>query len=132
MVMKPWTDKTGGIARAQEGTFPTSTIPHIAHMIAHGASKLPRLMMTQVRLMCLHKSGKVVANGPPVPPCPNEELMLSMEVDSYLRAVSKASTGEEAVALWRPGPVHPNHLKRLQTVPKRGKGHKGGAQGLGP
>ena len=41
MVMKPWTDKTGGIARAQDGTFPTSLIPHIADMIAQGASKLP-------------------------------------------------------------------------------------------
>ena len=52
--------------------------------------------------------------------------MLSTKVDSYLRAVSEASTGEEAIASWRPGPVHPNHLKQFQTGPKRGKGHKGG------
>ena len=77
--------------------------------------------------MCLHKSGKVVTNDPSAPPSPNEDLMLSTEVDSYLRGVSEASTGQEA--LWRPGPVHPNHLKRLQTGLKRGKGHKGGAQG---
>ena len=56
-------------------------------------------MTTQVRLMCLHKSGKVVANGPSAPPSPNKELMLSTEVDSYLRPVSEASTREEAVAL---------------------------------
>ena len=86
VVLKPWTDKTGGIA---------SLIPHISNMIAHGASKLPKLMTTQVCLMCLHKSGKVFANGPPAPPSPNEELMLSTEVDSYLCAVAKAPTGQE-------------------------------------
>ena len=57
--------------------------------------------------------------------------MLSTEVDSYLRAVLEANTGEEAIALWKPGPVNPNHLKRFQHGPKRGKGHKGGAQGQG-
>ena len=44
--------------------------------------------------MRLHKSGKVVANGPSAPPSPNEELMLSKEVDSYLTAVSEASSGQ--------------------------------------
>ena len=92
VVLKPWTDKTRGIARAQDRMFPTSLIRHIANMIGHGASKLPKLMTTQVCLMCLHKSGKVVANGPPAPPSPNEELMLSTEVDSYLRAVAEAPT----------------------------------------
>ena len=132
--MKPWTDKTRGISRAQEGTFPTSIIPHIANIIAHGACKLPRLMMTQVHLMCLHKSGKVVANGPPAPPSPNEELMLSTEVDSYLRAVSEASTGdgEEAVALsWPSSPQPPqaasNRAEERQG-PQRGCPRPGAQQ----
>ena len=68
VVLKPWTDKTGGIIREQDGTFPTSTLPNITDMIAYAARKLPKLMTTQVRLMCLHKSGKVVANGPQLLP----------------------------------------------------------------
>ena len=67
VVLKLWTGKTGGIARAEDGMFPTSSIPHIEDMISHGASKLPKLMTTHVCLMCLHKSGRVVANGPPAP-----------------------------------------------------------------
>ena len=67
VVLKLWTGKTGGIARAEDGMFPTSSIPHIDDMISHGASKLPKLMTTHVCLMCLHKSGRVVANGPPAP-----------------------------------------------------------------
>ena len=93
--------------------------------------KLPKLLESQTCLMCLHKSGKVVANGPRAPPTPNQELMISTEVDFYLKEVHEASTGEEAVALWRHGPVQPSHLKRLQHGPKRGKGHKGGSQGRG-
>ena len=65
VVLKPWTGWTRGIARAEDGMFPTSSIPQIADMISHGARKLPKLMTTQVRLLCLHKSGRVVANGPP-------------------------------------------------------------------
>ena len=84
VVFKPW---TRGIARAEDGMFPTSSIPHIADMISQGIRKLPKLLRTQVRLLCMHKSGKVVNNGPPAPPSLNKELMLSTEVDSYLRAI---------------------------------------------
>ena len=122
VVLKPWTERTSG---------PTAAIPFIADMITTAVGKLPKLLESQTRLMNLHKSGKVVAKGPRAPPTPNQEVMISTEVDSYLKAVHKASTGEEAVALWRPGPVQPIHLKQLQHRPKRGKGHKGGFQGRG-
>ena len=98
-------------------------------MITSAVGKLPKLLEAQTHLMCMHKSGKVVANSPRAPPTPNQEVMISAEVDSYLKAVHEALTGEEAIALWRPGPVQPTHLKRLQHGPKRGKAHKGGSQG---
>ena len=107
--------------------FPTSSIPQIADMISQGVRKLPKLLRTQVRLLCLHKSGRVVNNGPPAPPSPNKELMLSTEVDSYLHAVAKAATAQEAITLWQPGPVQSTPLKRLQSGPKKGKTHRGGA-----
>ena len=109
----------------------TAAIPFIADMITMAVGKLPKLLESQTHFMCLHKSGKVVANGPRAPPTPNQEVMISTEVDSYLKAVHKASTGEEAVALWRPGPFQPTTLKQLQHRPKQVKGHKGGSQGQG-
>ena len=123
VVLKPW---IGDIARAEDGMFPTSSIPQIADMISQGIRKLPTLLRTQVRLLCLHKSGRNVNNGPPAPPSPNKELMLSTEVDSYLCTVAEAATAQEAIALWQPGPVQSTSLKRLQPGPKKGKTQRGG------
>ena len=65
VVIKPW---NGGIERAEDGMFPTSSIPHIADRISLGIRRLPKLLRTQVRLLCMHKSSKVVSNGPlPLP-----------------------------------------------------------------
>ena len=128
VVIKPWNK---GITRAEDGMFPTSSIPHIADRISQGIRRLPKLLRTQVRLLCLYKSGKVVSNGPPAPPSPNKELMLSREVDTYLRTVAEAATAQAATDLWQPGPVQAAPLKRLQPGAKRGKTHRGGAQGKG-
>ena len=86
VVLKPWMEKTGDIIRTQDGSFPMSAIPVVADMITMAVGKLP-------------KCGKVVANGPRAPHMPNQELMISTEVDFYLRAVHMAMTGEEVVAL---------------------------------
>ena len=45
-------------------------------MITTAVGKLPKLLESQIRLMCLHKSDKVVANGPRAPPTLNQELMI--------------------------------------------------------
>ena len=128
VVIKPW---SGGIKRAKDGTFPTSSIPHIANRISQGIRRLRKLLRTQVRLLCMHKSGKVVSNGPPAPPSPNKQLMLSTEVGSYLRTVAKAATAQAAIDLWQPGPVQAAPLKRLQPGAKKGKTHRVGAQSKG-
>ena len=106
-----------------------SSIPYIADRIGQGIRRLPKLLRTQVRLLCMHKSGRVVSNGPPAPPSPNKQLMLSTEVDSYLRTV--AETALVAIDLWQPGQAKTTPLKRLQSGAKKGKTHSGGAQGKG-
>ena len=79
------------------------------------------MLRTQVRLLCMHKSGKVVSNGPPAPPSPNKQLMLSTEVDTFLWTVAKAATAQAATDLWQPGPVQAAPLKRLQPGERRGR-----------
>lgn len=64
VVLKPWMDKASSIVRTQDGSFPTAAVPFITDMIASAVSKLSKLLESQTHLMCLHKSGKVVANGP--------------------------------------------------------------------
>ena len=93
VVLKPWT----GITRTQEGSFSGAAIPFIADMITTAVGKLPKLLESQTRLMCLHKSGKVVANGPRAPPTLNQEVMISTEVDSYSKggtALTRTQTGQ--------------------------------------
>ena len=95
VMIKPW---TGGIERAEDGTFPTSSIPYIADRIGQGIRRLPKRLRTQVRLLCIHKSGKVVSHGPPAPPSPNKQLILSTEVDSGRGGHSTG--GHRPVATW--------------------------------
>ena len=128
VVIKPW---SRAIERAEDRMFPTSSIPHIANRIGQGIRRLPKLLRTQVRLLCMHRSGKVVSNIPPAPSSLNKQLMFSMEVDSYLRTVAEAATAQAAIYLWQPGPVQTAPLKRLQPGAKKGKAHRGGAQGKG-
>ena len=81
VVLKLWAERTG-IIRTQVGSIPIASIPMVADMITTDAGKLPKLLESQIRLVCLHGSGKVVANGPRAPPMPNQEVMMSTEVDS--------------------------------------------------
>jgi hypothetical protein len=50
MVLKPWTEKAGGIVRTQDGSFPTAAIPFIADMITIEVSQLPKLLESEIRL----------------------------------------------------------------------------------
>ena len=110
VVIKPL---SGGIKRAEDRMFPTSSILHIADRISKGVRRLPKLLRTQVRLLCMHKSGKVVSNGPPALPSLKKQLMLSTEVD---RCRGGHCTGSH-----RPGPVKAAPLKRLQPGAKKGR-----------
>ena len=128
VVLKPWADRAG-INRTQDGSIPTASIPGVAEEMSVATSKLAKLLKSLNHLICIHGSGKAVANGPQVSTNPNLELMMSTEVDTYLRAVHEADTADVAVALSRPGPAKPSQLKRLQQEPKRGKGRRGGFNG---
>ena len=72
-----------GIKRAEDGMFPTFSIPHIADRISQGIRRLPKLLRTQVRLLCMHKSGKVVSNGPPAPPSFGQNLIFVVFVKFF-------------------------------------------------
>ena len=124
VLIKPW---TGGIARTDDGKFVTSSILHIADRIGQGIRRLPKLLRIQVRLLCMHKSERVVSNGPIAPPSTSKQLMISTEICTYLRAVCKAATAQGVINLWQPGPAQTTPLKRLQ--PKKSKTHRGGPQG---
>ena len=128
VVLKPWTDRTD-INRMQDSSIPTASIPVVADTMLTAAGKLAKLLRTSNRLICLHESGKAVANGPRAPPSPNLEVMMSTEVDSYFRVVHEADTAEEAIALWRPGPVQPSHLKGHQQGPNGAKGAREASKG---
>ena len=130
VVLKPWADRAG-INRLQDGSILTASIPGVADEMSVATSKLAKLLKSSNHLICIHGSGKVVAKGPQAPPTPDLELMMSTEVDTYLRVVQEVDTADEANALWRPGPTKPSQLKRLQQEPKRGKGRRGGFNGQG-
>ena len=110
VVIKPCADIVG-VDRTKNGSVPTSTIPGIANEMTVTAGKLARLFRSSNWLICIHGSGKVVTNGLSVPPTPNLKIMLSTEVDMYLRAVSESDTVDEAPAIWRPGSTKSNQLK---------------------
>ena len=125
VVIKPW---TSGIARTDDGKFVTASILHIADRIGQGLQRLPKLLKIQLRLLSMHKSGRVVSNGPSAPPSPSKELMLSTEVCTYLRAVAEAATAQDTGNLWQTGPSPATTLKRLQ--PNK-RGYPKGSPGCG-
>ena len=84
VIIKPWTDRIG-VDKMENGSVPTSTIPGIADKLTVATGKLAKLLRTSNRLICIHRSGKPVTNGPSVPPTPNLEIMISTKVDTYLR-----------------------------------------------
>ena len=111
VVIKPW---TGGIPRTDDGKFVTASIPQIADRIGQGLRRLPKLLRIQVRLLSMHKSGRVVSNGPSAPPSPCKELMLSTEVCTYLWAVAEAAMAQDAGS-----PVQPQRPHSRGSSPRR-------------
>ena len=130
VVIKPWTSR---ISRTDDGKFTTASIPQIAERIDQALRRLPKLLRIQVRLLSMHRSGRVVSNGPSAPSSPSKELMLSTEVCTYLRAVAEAATAKDAGNIWQPGPAPATTLKRLQPKKKRssfkGSRGRGGSHG---
>ena len=120
----------GGIPRSKDGKFATAAITEIAVRIDQGIRKLPKLLKTPaVKLLCMHRSGRTVHNGPRAPLKPSLELMTSTEVCTFLRAVGEAPTAQDAVDIWNPGQAPTTMVKRLQkTSPKPPKG-RGGSRG---
>ena len=121
ILLKPW---NGRIPRSKDGKFVTAAITEIGARIAKGIKRLPRLLKTQaVKLICMHRSGRTVHNGPRAPPKPSLELMTSTEVCTFLRAVGEAPTAQDAVDIWQPTQAPTMAVKSLQkTSPKTPKG----------
>ena len=67
-----------------------------------------------LKLLSVHKSGRVVSNGPSAPPSPSRDLMCATEVCTYLRVVAEAARAKDASSIWQPGPAPTTMLKRLQ------------------
>ena len=59
-----------------------------------------------LKLLSVHKSGRVVSNGPSAPPSPSRDLMCATKVCTYL--------AKDASSIWQPGPAPTTMLKRLQ------------------
>ena len=80
--------------------------------------QLPALLRNPaVKLLCLHRSGRTIHNGPKAPVTPTMSLMTSTEECTFVRAVSESPTAQEAVARWSPTTTPPKKLKRLNTKP---------------
>ena len=128
ILLKPW---NGGIPRSKDGKFAIAAITEIAARIDQGLKRLPKLLKSNVKLICMHKSGRTVHNGPKAPPKPSLELMISTEVCTFLRAVGEAATAQEAVDIWQPDPAPTTAVKRLQKTknPKGRGGFRGGNRG---
>ena len=72
-----------------------------AARIDQGLKKLPALLRNPaVKLLCMHRSGRTVHNGPKAPVEPSMALMTSTEVCTFVRAVREAPTAQDAVSLW--------------------------------
>ena len=135
-VLKPW---TGFLTRTKEGNFNTADIDAIAARVDQGIKRLPKLLKNPATwLVCVHRSGHTVHNGPKAPLQPKMELIISNEVCEYVRAVMEAETADHAISIWTPA----KKIKRLQTPAKtnrgrgssgsRGRGgHRGGKRGGG-
>ena len=93
VLIKPW---TGGLTRTNEGNFVTSAVPTIGERIMQGARKLRQLLKGQTRLIAMHRSGRIVHNGPNAPVNLSMALITSTEECSYLRAVREASMAQDA------------------------------------
>ena len=127
ILLKPW---KGGIARAKDGNFATAAITEIAARIDQGLRKLsPLLKNPAVKLLCMHRSGWTVYNGPKAPLKPSMELKTSTEVCTFLLAVNEAPTAQETVTLWNPTNTPTTKVKRLQKTPPKASKGQGGSRG---
>ena len=124
-VLKPW---NGFLTRTKEGNFSTADIDTIAARVDQAIKRLPGLLKNPATwLVCVHRSGRPVHNGPKAPLKPKMELIISSEVCDYVRAVMEAETADHAINIWTPATIPAKKIKRLQTPAKtnRGRGNSG-------
>ena len=100
VLIKPW---NGSLLRGKDGNFFTAAIGDIAARIDQALKKLQALFKNPaVNLLCTHRSGRTVHNGPKAPVEPNMSLMTNTEECTFVRVVSEAPRAQEAVELWNP------------------------------
>ena len=62
VLIKPW---NGGLPRCKDGHFLTAAVGDIAARINQALKRLPALFKNPaVKLLCMHKSGRTIHNGP--------------------------------------------------------------------
>ena len=82
-----------------------------------------------VKLVCMHKSGRTIHNGPKAPSSPSMSLMVNTEECTYVRAVNESPTAQDAVACWSPTTTLPKKVKRLNSQQKQTNSRgRGGAE----
>ena len=132
VLLKPW---NGGLPRCKDGHFLTAAVGDIAARIDQALKQLPALLRNPaVKLLCMHRSGRTIHNGPKAPLTPTMSLMTSTEECTYVRAVSESPTAQDAVARWSPMTTLPKKLKRLNSklaqAPKKQTSPRGGSRGV--
>ena len=113
VLIKPW---NGGLPRCKDGHFFTTAVGDIAARIDQALKRLPALFKNPVvKLLCMHRSGRTIHNGPKAPLAPTMSLMISTEECTYVRAVSESPTAQGAVAPWSLTTTPPKKVKRLNN-----------------
>ena len=73
ILIKPW---NGGLPRGKDGNFLTAAVGDIPARIDQALKKLPALLRNlAIKLLCMHRSGRTIHNGPKAPVTPNMSLM---------------------------------------------------------
>ena len=91
-VIKPW---TGFLTRTSEGNFNINDVDGVAARVDQGMKRRPKLLNNPAtRLVCVHRSGRPIYNGPKAPLSPKMEILISTEVCEYVRAVIEAETAD--------------------------------------
>ena len=90
LLIKPW---NGGLPRGRDGHFLTAAVGDMAERIDQALKGLPGLFKNPaVKLLCMHKSGRTIHNGPKAPLSPSMSLMVNTEECTYVRAVNESPT----------------------------------------
>ena len=77
VLIKPW---NGGLPRGRDGHFFTDAVGDIAARIDQALKRLPGLFKNPaIKLLCMHKSGRMIHNGPKAPLSPSMSLMALRE-----------------------------------------------------